>query len=221
MTIETTTTTGLRDALDDLPLFPLPQVALFPGATLPLHVFEPRYRTLVHDVLGSHRILAVVQIAAREPLDAHGHPPIASVAGVGVIVDHMEMPGGRYNILLKGLAVVRLEELPFVPPYRRAKGTVVPDVEEPVEASEVTALLSTATAFARVVRQREPGFELRLPKDVPPGAAADLCAAQLLLDGHDRQLALEERNARRRVQLVTERLVLQQVALEPTGKELN
>lgn len=221
MTTETTTTTGLREALDELPLFPLPQVALFPGATLPLHVFEPRYRTMIRDVLASHRILAVVQITAREPLDAHGNPPIAAVAGVGLVVDHMEMPGGRYNILLKGLAVVRLEELPFVPPYRRARGTVVADVEEPVDPSEVTALLSTATAFARVVRQKEPGFELRLPRDITPGAAADLCAAQLLLDGQDRQAALEERDARRRVQLVTERLVLQQVALEPTGKELN
>lgn len=221
MTTETTTTTGLREALDELPLFPLPQVALFPGATLPLHVFEPRYRTMIRDVLASHRVLAVVQISAREPLDAHGNPPIAAVAGVGLVVDHMEMPGGRYNILLKGLAVVRLEELPFVPPYRRARGTVVPDVEESVDPSEVTALLSTATAFARVVRQKEPGFELRLPRDITPGAAADLCAAQLLLDGHDRQAALEERDARKRVQLVTERLVLQQVALEPTGKELN
>src|SRR5690606_13011256 len=145
---------------------------------------EPRYRAMVHDVLTSHRMLAVVQIAAREPLDAHGHPPIAPIAGVGLVVDHMEMPGGRYNILLKGLAVVRLEELPFVPPYRRARGTVIPDVDEPVEPSELTALLSTAAAFARVVRQREPGFELRLPKDIPAGAAADLCAAQLLLDGH-------------------------------------
>ena len=99
MTTETTTTTGLREALDELPLFPLPQVALFPGATLPLHVFEPRYRTMIRDVLASHRILAVVQITAREPLDAHGNPPIAAVAGVGLVVDHMEMPGGRYNIL--------------------------------------------------------------------------------------------------------------------------
>lgn len=219
MTIDGTTK-GLGEALDALPLFPLPQVALFPGATLPLHVFEPRYRALVRDALASHRALSVVQITGRE-LDAHGHPPIASVAGAGVIVDHMEMPGGRFNILLKGVAVVRLEELPFVPPYRRAKATVVPDVEGHVEPADLTALLSTASAFARLVRQRESGFELKLPRDAPAGLTADLCAAQLLLDGKDRQLALEERDVRRRVQLVTERLVLQQVALEPRGRDLN
>jgi ATP-dependent Lon protease len=213
-------TKGLAEALEALPLFPLPQVALFPGATLPLHVFEPRYRALVRDALASHRALAVVQITGREA-DEHGHPPIAHVAGVGTIVDHMEMPGGRFNILLRGLAVVRLDELPFVPPYRRARASVLPDIEHEVDPAEVTALLSTATAFARLVRQRERGFELKLPRDAAPGLAADLCAAQLLLDGGDRQRALEERDVRRRVQLVTERLVLQQVALEPTGKDLN
>ncbi len=220
MTSESGSRVALREALEALPLFPLPQVALFPGATLPLHVFEPRYQALVRDVLATHRILSVVQITAQSPVDKNGHPPIAAVAGVGVIIDHMEMPGGRYNILLKGLGVVRLAELPFSSPYRRARATVIPDEEETVTASDMTALLSSAASFARVVREREKGFELKLPRDASPALAADLCAAQLLLDGADRQRALEERNVRRRVQLVTERVVLQQVALKP-GTDLN
>lgn len=221
MASESGSRVALREALEALPLFPLPEVTLFPGATLPLHVFEPRYRALVRDVMASHRVLSVVQITAPGPIDTQGHPRIADVAGVGVIIDHMDMPGGRFNILLKGLGVVRLTELPFAPPYRRARAAVLPDEEEAVSAADLTALLSTAASFARVVRERERGFELRLPRDASPSLAADLCAAQLLLDGNDRQRALEERNVRRRVQLVTERLVLQQVALKPPGTDLN
>src|SRR5262249_22145375 len=106
-------------ALDALPLFPLPTV-LFPGAVLPLHVFEPRYRKMVRDVLDSHHVLAVVLITDPSELDAHGHPAIAGVATAGTVIDYTELPGGRYNILLRGRVRVKLAELPFVPPYRRA-----------------------------------------------------------------------------------------------------
>src|SRR3954462_2326372 len=105
---------GLRDlgpALSALPLFPLPTV-LFPGAMLPLHIFEPRYRAMIRDALDTHRALAVVLITDPNTLDEHGHPVIAEIAGAGVIVDHAELPSGRFNILVRGRARVRLEELP-------------------------------------------------------------------------------------------------------------
>ncbi|MEM9695297.1 MAG: LON peptidase substrate-binding domain-containing protein, partial [Myxococcota bacterium] len=97
MSTSTMTGTDLGPALDKLPLFPLPQVALFPGALMPLHVFEPRYRQMMADILDGHRSLSIVQVTDDAP-DMAGHPSIAEVAGVGTIVEHMELPGGRYNI---------------------------------------------------------------------------------------------------------------------------
>src|SRR3954468_24530728 len=107
-----TSSRDLAPALDALPIFPLPQTVFFPGALLPLHVFEPRYRTLVKDALATHKALAVTLIRERGKRDAHGHPPIEAVSGVGVIIDHTELPDGLFNILLHGRARVRLEELP-------------------------------------------------------------------------------------------------------------
>ena len=50
----------LSAVLDDLPIFPLPDVQLFPHALLPLHVFEPRYRALTQAVLASSsRLMAI------------------------------------------------------------------------------------------------------------------------------------------------------------------
>src|SRR3954468_333548 len=94
----------LAPALDVLPIFPLPQTVLFPGALLPLHVFEPRYRSMVKDCLSTHKAMAVALIAGIGDRDTHGHPRIEPVAGIGVIVDHVELPDGRYNILLSGRA---------------------------------------------------------------------------------------------------------------------
>lgn len=212
---------NLAAALPDLPLFPLPHTVLFPGALLPLHVFEPRYRALVRDALGTHRMLSVVLITDPRALDAHGHPAIAPVAGVGEIVDHAELPGGRYNIVLRGRARVRLEERPFVPPYRTAVATVLEDEPGEVPAQDHAALLSTATAFAALVRERDRGFDFRLPRDASSSLVADLCAHHLILDARERQAVLETLDAGARARRVTEAIALQQLALTSADRNVN
>lgn len=214
---------GLRDlapALPSLPLFPLPTV-LFPGAVLPLHIFEPRYRAMIRDVLDTHRALAVVLVTDAGRLDEHGHPQIAGVAGAGTIVDYVELPSGRFNILLRGRARVSLDELPFgEKPYRRARATVLGSTGE-VPASDLAALVSAAGAFAARVRERDPAFELPLPKDAPAGTVADLCAHHLVLDARERQAALETLDTGARVRRVTEVLALQRLALGGNRRDMN
>ena len=202
-------------ALEALPLFPLPQAVLFPGAMLPLHVFEPRYRAMIKDALETHRTLAVVLVTHPHELDGHGHPRIADVAGVGEIVDHTELAGGRYNVLLRGRARVRLEELPFVPPYRRARAEVLAQPAAEVSPGDLSALVSSATSFASIIRERDPAFGFRPPRELLPGQLADLCAHHLVLDARERQAILETLDANARVRRVTEVLALQRITLAP------
>jgi len=215
---------SLRDlapALPALPLFPLPTV-LFPGALMPLHVFEPRYRAMVRDALDSHHALAVVLITDPTALDEHGHPTIAEVAGAGLIVDHVELPSGRFNILVRGRARVRLEEHPFgEKPYRSARATVITPPRGEAEPGEVSSLVSAATAFAARVRERDPRFEFQMPKDADAGTLADLCAQHLILDARERQAALETLDVGERVRRVAEVLALQRLALSHDPREMN
>jgi Lon protease-like protein len=212
---------NLAAALSALPLFPLPQTVLFPGALLPLHVFEPRYKAMVRDALESHRVLSVVLITDARALDAHGHPAIAAIAGAGEIIDHAELPGGRYNILLRGRARVRLEERAFVPPYRAAVATLIEDEPTEVSQTDRAALISTATAFATLVRDRDRDFDFRLPRDAGPSQLVDLCAHHLLLDARERQAVLETLDVSARVRRVTEALALQRLALTSEAHDVN
>ena len=162
----------LEPALDALPIFPLPQTVLFPSALLPLHVFEPRYRTMIKDCLSTHKALAVALIREGAERDAHRHPAIEPIAGMGVIIDHVQLPDGRYNILVQGRCRVRMEELAFVPPYRRGKATILH--AKPVEPPphDVAALLASAAAFAADIRARDPEFDFRIPPHTPPSASS-------------------------------------------------
>lgn len=211
----------IAGALGALPLFPLPNAVLFPGAFLPLHIFEPRYRVMVRDVLQGHRALAIVMITDKDQVDLHGHPTIADIAGVGVIVDHVELPGGRYDILLRGRARVRLQELPFDPPYRRAEARVISPPSDDVPAAEIMALMSSASAFAALLDKAHGGFEFRFPPNASPGVLADLCAHQLVIDPRERQVILETMDVQARVRRVSEALVVQRLAFGSSERDLN
>jgi ATP-dependent Lon protease len=196
-------------ALPALPLFPLPRIALFPGCILPLHVFEPRYRAMLADVLASHGCIAMVRIVE----DGDDPPTLEHVAGLGVVVKHEELADGRSNILLQGRARVALAELPFEAPYRRARASVLREKDTVVTDVERAALHAAARGFVARVKGHDAEVDLRLPVDLEPGGMADLCAHHLLLDPDARQRALEELDVAARVRAVTGELVAQSAGM--------
>ena len=200
---------ALEASLGEMPVFPLSQVVLFPRALMPLHVFEPRYRALLKDALATHKIILMALVPDPNDKDESGHPRIAPVAGAGYIVESQQMPDGRSTILLHGVARVRLTELPFVPPYRRARGAILADVPSVVPAAERTALLAEATSFAGEVAKRDESFSFRLPQSLEPGAIADICAHHLIIDAPARQRILETCDVTERVRMVTKELAIQ------------
>jgi Lon protease-like protein len=206
-------TQSLEAALADMPVFPLSQVVLFPRALLPLHVFEPRYRALLKDALATHKIIAMGLVPDGNDLNAAGHPRFAPIAGAGFIVEHQQLADGRSTILLHGVARVQLEELPFVPPYRRARAVILPDHHSVVPVAERTALLAEATAFAGEVARRDETFSFHLPQSLEPGAIADLCAHHLVIDAPARQRILETLDVTERVRMVTAELAVQHGSL--------
>jgi hypothetical protein len=103
-----------------VPLFPLPNVVLFPDVPLPLHVFEPRYRALVTDALSSHRTIGMALLKPGYEADYHGRPPIYPIGCSGSIVREERFDDGRYNIVLHGRERFRIVEEQQGAPYRLA-----------------------------------------------------------------------------------------------------
>lgn len=85
-----------------LPIFPLPNVVLFPNVFLPLHVFEPRYREMVADALEGDRIIGMVLLRPGWEGDYEGRPPVYPVGCAGLITHSERLDDGRYNIVLRG-----------------------------------------------------------------------------------------------------------------------
>jgi Lon protease-like protein len=132
-----------------LPLFPLPDVVLFPHMPLPLHVFEPRYRKMVADALRGERVIGMTLLQPGWEADYDGRPAVFGAGCAGVIERCQPLPDGRYNIVLKGLKRFRIHEEHDGEPYRLA--TVMPLPEEPGSADALaTARLRLVATLDRV-----------------------------------------------------------------------
>jgi Lon protease-like protein len=84
-----------------IPLFPLPNVVLFPNVVLPLHIFEARYREMTADALKGDRIIGMVLLRPGWEGSYEGRPPIYDVGCAGVITHAEKLEDGRYNLVLR------------------------------------------------------------------------------------------------------------------------
>jgi Lon protease-like protein len=90
-------------ALLRVPVFPLAGALLFPRSQLPLHIFEPRYRAMIHDALAGDRLIAMIQ-----PRDSEEPPGLFEVGCIGRIGSCEELDDGRFNLVLEGLSRFRI-----------------------------------------------------------------------------------------------------------------
>jgi Lon protease-like protein len=192
-----------------LSIFPLPDAALFPGALLPLHVFEPRYRDLVRDALAGSKTLAVARLKPGFEADYGGRPPVFDSCGAGRIIDHAELGDGRFHIMLRGIARVRIvRELPPAQSYRVVRAELIRDL--PGDSGVCSALEAKTRTLWRALAPKLPEG-VRDLEEVTSGATdaagfADRLAALVAGDPDTSQALIAEPDPSERLRVIVERL---------------
>ncbi len=193
-------------------LFPLGTV-LMPGATLPLHIFEPRYRQLTVDlVTGAIPDKEFGVIAVREGFspDDHGMAALHPVGCTAALRDVRRLPDGRYDIVTLGSRRFRLLDLDAVSkPYLTGSVEFLPDVAGAPEPDDEdrTRMLSAA---ARAAHRRYCTAAWRSDDwsepdaSVEPATLPHVLAADCLLPIPDRQRLLEQTSPMERLRLIRE-----------------
>jgi Lon protease-like protein len=127
-------------------LFPLSGALLYPGLSLPLHIFEPRYRALVSDALARDRRIGMIQ-----PQRAEAGAPLYAVGTLGRISDVEALEDGRFNIVLAGESRFRItRELEVTTLFRQAEAEVMPEDEHAALSAVERAMFEReARAFAK------------------------------------------------------------------------
>ncbi len=193
--------------LEQLPIFPLNTV-VFPGMTVPLHVFEERYRALVHHLLSipdkSLRLFGIVAIREGYEVGAHGAQSLHRVGCVVQMTSVEPYPDGRFDIEVVGRQRLRLERLDTSGSFLVGEVETVPEDTrvDDVTATEAARVRETFREYQRRLGELR-GQEVvadRLPKD--PAYLSYALSAVSLLTLQQRQSLLEAGSAHDRLALL-------------------
>jgi Lon protease-like protein len=173
-----------------IPLFPLPNVVLFPNVCLPLHIFEPRYREMVADALDADRIIGMVLLRPGWEGEYEGRPSIYSVGCAGLITHVERLPEGRFNLVLRGLHKFKVSEEDHSRRYRMA--TIDPILESVAEADRATIGAERRRLESLLVPRPEGrGVDPKVPPSMPDEELVNSLAQYLDLEMVEKQALLE------------------------------
>ncbi|MDZ8054335.1 MAG: LON peptidase substrate-binding domain-containing protein [Aulosira sp. ZfuVER01] len=192
-------TSSSRIAVRELPLFPLPDVVLFPSRPLPLHIFEFRYRIMMNTILESDRRFGVLMV---DPVKG----TIANVGCCAEIIHYQRLPDDRMKMLTLGQQRFRVLEYIREKPYRVALVEWIED-QPPTKdlqplASEVEQLLRDVVRLSAKLTEQN----IELPEDVPdlPTELSYWVASNLYGVAAEQQALLEMRDTAARLERESE-----------------
>ena len=177
-----------------VPIFPLPNVVLFPKTLMPLHIFEERYRAMTREALAGDRQIAMVLLREGWETKYYENPAIHDVACLGKIETYEELEEGKYNIVLSGIHRVRLIREIQHSPYRLAEVEALLDEDCDDQSSDVIrrrnhigGLFTRFTELATAGKYRA----VELVPQLNFEALVNMVASTLNLPVEEKQLLLE------------------------------
>ena len=195
---------------NEVPVMTLANTAFFPQALMPLHIFEPRYRHMLRDVLASNRLFAVAGLNARRVDEPGQFEPPHRVATVGIVRACQKTENGTSNLLLQGLCRVEIASIVTDEPYRRIRIRALasqPGADDNTSLRrELARLLALKLKLSKPIGSG-PGEMAAFLKTVEdPEAFVDIAAFSLCEDPKLKQTLLETLDVRRRLELFSERV---------------
>jgi Lon protease-like protein len=204
---------------DLLPLFPLPNVVLFPNVFLPLHIFEPRYREMVADAVASDRMIGMVLLRPGWQQEYEKRPPVYPVGCSGVITHVEPLADGRYNIVLRGVERFRILEEDDSRSYRRALVDPVPDgagsgddraavrrQRSKLESLIAPTIERSLSGTERLESIASGGRDSKIPSTMADEDLVHALAQYLDLEPLEKQALLEQHSLRTRAESLVELL---------------
>ena len=172
-----------------IPIFPLPDVVLFPTVFMPLHIFEPRYREMVRDALDGDRIIGMVMLKPGYADEYAGRPEVYPIGCAGLISHTEPLDDGRYNLVLRGLEKFRILAEERVGGYRLAEVEALP---ESLDAEAQAILRDERRRLESLLVPLVEGGEQQWPANMADEALVNALSQYLDLEGLER-LALLQR----------------------------
>ena len=199
-----------------IPIFPLPNVVLFPTVFLPLHVFEPRYRDMVRDALAGDRIIGITLLKPGYESDYEGRPPVYDIGCAGLVTHSERLADGRYDIVLRGLGRFRLHGEDQSRRYRLAHVEALP---EPLDELDRVELRHERRRLEKLLVPLLEHSDAQIPAELPDDHLVNALSQYLDLEPVERQALLEHEGVLPRCRSLSELIEMKVLAGRSPGSE--
>lgn len=182
---------------NSLPLFPLPNVVLFPGMSLPLHIFEEKYKKMISNCLESNKQFGIVYTKGKM---------CAEIGTIAEIIDVEKLNDGRMNILTEGKRRFKILKILTEEPYHEASVQELIDEEIQIDKNlkklikEIKTLSSRALKLFDKIFNDKISKKLKLPDE--PNELLFLVSANLTCPHESKQEILETKSITDRINKV-------------------
>jgi len=184
-----------------VPLFPLPNVVLFPKTPVPLYIFEERYRTMVREAIAGNGELVIALLRAGSESNYSSVSAVHDVACLGKIETYEELEDGKFNIVVVGIHRVRFVREVQHSPYRLVEVEKMEEVSYDERSPDIlrrhnhlASLFARFTELATGVKQHA----LELMPQLDFESLVNMVAMTLNLPIEQKQELLELDDASRR-----------------------
>ncbi len=194
-------------------------IVVFPGTVVPLSVGRPKSKLLLNSVLPEEKV--VVTVCQKDPeVDDPGYGDLYNVGTAVMVLKLLKVDEGNQNVIIHGLARVRIVEWLGEKPYLRARVEVLKEIAE--EDKETDALVMNVRNLARQIIQLSANIPdeaiVVLNNIVEPGPLSDFLASNLQIELSAKQAMLEELNVNQRLRKTSLELQKQLEVLELSNK---
>ncbi len=190
----------------EIPVFPLPNLVFFPQAIVPLHIFEPRYRTMIRDVLKDKKQFGIFLLKPGWEKDYWGAPEIFPIGCLGKIEGYESLPTGHFNVLLRGMYRIRMQACVSDYPYRRLQVQPLTDDDFACTAAEKARLFNhmyeIAGRYMEEILQIDPDAVMGPREENNLEALVNRVAMALDIDVYQKQHLLELSSVEKRYYFV-------------------
>ncbi len=200
-----------------IPIFPLPNVVLFLGVFLPLHIFEPRYREMVADALKGERLIGMTLLKPGWESDYEGRPPVYPVGCAGLVSHVDKLADGRYNIVLHGLEKFRVLREETDGAYRRAE---VITLAETLDTQAKDQLREERNKLEALLLPTALGSDASFPSSLSDEDLVNALSQYLNLLPIERQALLERNDPLDRARSLVELIEMQALTMKMPHKAL-
>jgi ATP-dependent Lon protease len=204
---------------DEIAILPVRNMVIFPGTIIPLSIIRGKSRKLFDEILPEEKIIATICQKSPE-IEDPAPDDLYTVGTAAIVLKLLRMEEGGQNVIVHGLARVRILEWTQREPYLRAKVEVLHD--EILDQKQNEALLFNAKNLASRAIELSPNIPdeavLVLNNITDAAALADFLASNLQLEVQESQKLLEESDINKRLARITHEIQRQLEILELSSK---